>query len=60
MKTSGEREERWLSSRPEGERKWNEEIREWIEEIIQDMSRKQDHQTHHHQEIQESLISRMC
>ena len=24
----------------EGGRKWNEEIREWIEEIIQDMSRK--------------------
>ena len=40
MKTSGEREERWFSERPEGGRKWNEEAREWIEEIIQDMSRK--------------------
>ena len=41
-------------------RKWNEEAREWIEEIIQDMSRKWDHQTHHHQETQWSLSTRMC
>ena len=40
VKTSGEREERRLESRPEGGRKWNEETREWIEEIIQDFSRK--------------------
>lgn len=40
MKTSGEREERWLEWRLEGGRKWNEETREWIEEIIQDLSRK--------------------
>ena len=33
-------------------RKWNEETRKWIEEIIQDLSRKWDHQTHHHQETQ--------
>ena len=40
MKTSGEREERWLEKRPERGRKWNEETREWTEEIIQDMIRK--------------------
>ena len=40
VKTSGEREERWLEPRFKGRRKWNEETREWIEEIIQDMSRK--------------------
>ena len=40
VKTSGEREERWLESRPEGGRKWNEETREWTEEIIQELSRK--------------------
>ena len=40
MKTSEEREERWLELRLEGGRKWNEETREWIEEIIQDISRK--------------------
>ena len=40
VKISGEREERWLELRSEGERKWNEETREWTEEIIQDMSRK--------------------
>ena len=40
VKTSGEREERWLLSRLEGGRKWNEETREWTEEIIQDVSRK--------------------
>ena len=40
MKTSGEREERWLELRLEGRRKWNEEIREWTEEIIQDLTRK--------------------
>ena len=40
VKTSGEREERWLELRSEGGRKWNEETREWTEEIIQDMSRK--------------------
>ena len=40
VKTSGEREERWLEERLEGGRKWNEETREWTEEIIQDMSRK--------------------
>ena len=41
VKTSGERKERWLESRPEGGRKWNEETKkEWTEEIIQDMSRK--------------------
>ena len=40
VKTSGERLERWLEERLEGGRKWNEETREWIEEIIQDMSRK--------------------
>ena len=40
VKTSGEREERWLVARFEEGRKWNEETREWIEEIIQDMSRK--------------------
>ena len=36
VKTSGEREERWLERRFEGGRKWNEETREWIEEIIQE------------------------
>ena len=40
VKTSGEREERRLELRSEGERKWNEETREWIEEIIQNLSRK--------------------
>ena len=40
VKTSGEREERWLELRSEGGRKWNEETREWIEEIIQVHSRK--------------------
>ena len=40
MKTSREREERWLEERFEGKRKWNEETREWTEEIIQDLSRK--------------------
>ena len=40
VKTSGEREERWLELIPEGGRKWNEETREWTEEIIQDLSRK--------------------
>ena len=40
VKTSGEREERWLELRYEEGRKWNEETREWTEEIIQDMSRK--------------------
>ena len=40
VKTSRERKERWLELRPEEERKWNEETREWTEEIIQDMSRK--------------------
>ena len=40
VKTPGEREERWLESRREGGRKWNEETREWTEEIIQDLSRK--------------------
>ena len=40
VKTSGERKERRLELRPEGGRKWNEETREWTEEIIQDMSRK--------------------
>ena len=40
MKASREREEMWLESRLEGVRKWNEETREWMEEIIQDMSRK--------------------
>ena len=40
VKTSGEREERWLESRSEGGRKWNEETREWIEEIIQRFLRK--------------------
>ena len=39
VKTSGEREERWFELRLE-ERKWNEETREWIEEIIQVLSRK--------------------
>ena len=40
VKTSGEREERWLELRSVGGRKWNEETREWTEEIIQDMTRK--------------------
>ena len=40
MKTSGEREERWLEPRPEGGRKWNEETRKWTEEIIQELSKK--------------------
>ena len=40
MKTSGERDERRLEERLGGGRKLNEETREWIEEIIQDISRK--------------------
>ena len=40
VKTSGEREEMLLELRLEGGRKWNEETREWIEEIIQDLPRK--------------------
>ena len=60
VKTSGEREERWLESRTEGGKKWNEETREWTQEIIQDFSRKWDHQTHHHQETQWSLSSSIC
>ena len=40
VKTSGEREERRLKLKLEGGRKWNEETREWTEEIIQDMSKK--------------------
>ena len=40
VKASGEREEKRLEERPEGGRKWNEETREWIEEIIQGFSRK--------------------
>ena len=44
VKTSGEREEKWLELRLEGGRKWDEETREWIEEIIQDLSKKRDHQ----------------
>ena len=40
VKTSGEREERWLDSRTEGGRKRSEETREWKEEIIQEMPRK--------------------
>ena len=40
VKTSGEREERWLESSLEEGRKWNEETREWTEEIIQEMPRK--------------------
>ena len=40
MKISGENEERWLELRLERGRKWNEETREWTEEIIQDISRK--------------------
>ena len=40
MKTSEEREERWLELRLQGKRKWNEETREWMEEIIQELSRK--------------------
>ena len=40
VKISGEREERLLEKRLEEGRKWNEETREWIEEIIQDLSRK--------------------
>ena len=39
MKTSGEREERWLERISKGGKKWNEETREWMEEIMQDMSR---------------------
>ena len=60
VKTSGEREERWLEWRSEGGRKWNEETREWTEEIIQDTLRKWDHQTHHHQETRWSLSTSMC
>ena len=60
VKTTEEREERWLENRPEEVRKWNEEMREWIGKMIQDLSRKKDHQTHHHQEIQLSLSARMC
>ena len=40
VKTSGEREERWLELRPDRGRKWNEEMREWKEEIVQGLSRK--------------------
>ena len=40
VKTSGEREERWLELRSEEGRKWKEETREWTEEIIQDLPRK--------------------
>ena len=40
MKTSGEREERWLDSSLEEGRKRDEETREWIEEVIQILSRK--------------------
>ena len=60
VKTSGEREERWLEQRSKGGKKWNEETREWIEEIIQDLLRKWDHQTHHHQETQWSLSTTLC
>ena len=60
VKTREEREMRWLELRPEGGREWNEEMREWIEKRIQDLSRKKEHQTHHHQEIQLSLSTRMC
>ena len=60
MKTTEEREERWLEERPEGGRKWNEEMKEWIGEMIQEFSGKKDHQTHHHQEIQLSLSASMC
>ena len=60
MKTTEEREKRWLELRPEGGRKWNEEMREWIGKMIQDLTRKKDHQTHHHQEIQLSLNSSLC
>ena len=59
MKTTEERDERLLESRYEGRRKWNEEMRECIGKMIQDMTRKKDHQTHHHQEIQLSL-SQVC
>ena len=59
VKTSEEREERWLEWRSEEGRKWNEEMKEWIGKMIQDMTRKKDHQTHHHQEIQLSLSTRM-
>ena len=41
-------------------RKWNEEAREWTEEIIQDLPRKWDHQTHNHQETELSSSSSMC
>ena len=60
VKTTEEREERWLKERVEGGRKWNEKTREWIEKMIQDLSRKKDHQTYHHQEIQLSLSAKMC
>ena len=60
MKTTEEREERWLEERLEEEMKWNEEMKEWIGKMIQDLSRKKDHQTHHHQEIQLSLSASMC
>ena len=40
VKTSGESEERWLELRLKGGRKWNEETRERIEEIIQEITRK--------------------
>ena len=60
MKTTEEREERWLEEISEEGRKWNEEMRKCIGEMIQDLSRKKDHQTHHHQEIQLSLSARMC
>ncbi len=48
VKTTEEMEERWLEQRSEGGRKWNEEMREWIGKMIQDLLRKKDHQTHHH------------
>ena len=38
MKTSGEREEKWLEAK--SEEGGNEETREWIEEIIQELLRK--------------------
>ena len=60
VKTTEEREERWLEERTEEGRKWNEEMREWIGKMIQGMSRKKEHQTHHHQEIQLSLSTRVC
>ena len=38
LKTPEEREERWLEAK--SEEGGNEETREWIEEIVQDSSRK--------------------